>query len=82
MLFDESVLELELFLNLLELESSIFEDEDSSSVMADADESSPQATVMDRNVSAKNRESYVVSWHPQDVVNEISYILLTSRLIK
>ena len=48
-----SVLELELFLDLLELESSTFEDEDSSSVLADADESSPQATVINRNVRTK-----------------------------
>lgn len=48
-----SVLELELFLDLLGLESSTFEDEESSSVSADADESSPQATVINRNASTK-----------------------------
>lgn len=56
----DSFSELELFLDLLELESSIFEDEDSSSVLADADESSPQATVMDRNVSAKKIENLML----------------------
>lgn len=60
LLDDESVLELELFLDLLGLESSTFEDEDSSSVLADADESSPQATVMDRNVSAKKIENFML----------------------
>lgn len=53
LLDDESVLELELFLDLLGLESSTFEDEESSSVSADADESSPQATVINRNASTK-----------------------------
>lgn len=50
-----SVLELELFLDLLEFESSTFEDEDSSSVLADADESSPQATKAKENaITDKN----------------------------
>ena len=49
----ESFFELELFLDLLELESSTYEDEDSSSESADADESSPQATVINRNVRTK-----------------------------
>ena len=53
LLDDESSFELELFLDLLELESSTFEDEESSSESADADESSPQATVINRNASTK-----------------------------
>lgn len=57
----ESFFELELFLELLGLESSTFEDEESSSVSADADESSPQATVINRNASIKKIQNFMLS---------------------